>query len=88
MYWLLRLLRTRDTLQPTCDPHVFIEEQRDGYVRYRNKDGRRWEVLGKCIDLGFCYQGAKNPKPERDCPITPEFKNCCPFVIKELDNAD
>jgi hypothetical protein len=43
---------------PTADPHVFIEEKRLGYVRYRSDDGRRWEVTGTCIRLGNCLVGA------------------------------
>lgn len=70
----------------TCDPHVFIQEQRLGYVRYHNtKDGRRWEVHGICINIGKCYEGAANPKPELDCPVAPGFKNdCCPLKIVVL----
>jgi hypothetical protein len=47
-----------DKLQPTADPTVFIEEQREGYVRYRNTDGRRWEVHGTCDRRGDCLIGA------------------------------
>lgn len=43
---------------PTSDPTVWIEEQRDGYVRYRNADGRRWEVHGVCDRRGDCLIGA------------------------------
>lgn len=42
----------------TADPHVFIEEQRDGYVRYWCDDGRRWEVHGVCDRRGDCLIGA------------------------------
>jgi len=43
----------------TADPYVVIEEQKDGYVRYRNKEtGKRWEVIGYCIRLGNCLIGA------------------------------
>lgn len=73
---------------PTCDPDVMIEEQRVGYVCYRNKDGRRWEVWGICDQRGNCSQGAVNTKPELDCPVTPEFKDCCPFTFVELDRGD
>lgn len=45
-------------LTPTQDPHVWIEEQRKGYVRYRNSEGRRWEVHGECVGLGHCIVGA------------------------------
>lgn len=46
-------------LEPTSDPSVFIEEQRQGYVRYRRlTDGRRWEVHGECDRRGDCLIGA------------------------------
>ena len=45
-------------MSPTADPCVWIEEQRDGYVRYRNADGRRWEVHGTCDRRGDCLIGA------------------------------
>ena len=74
--------------QPTSDPFVVIEEKREGYVRYRNGDGRRWEVHGVCVGLGNCWQGALNPKPELDSPVTPEFKGCCPFTFVELEPGE
>lgn len=45
-------------LQPTADPTVYIEEQRPGYVRYVNDEGRRWEVVGTCDQRGDCLVGA------------------------------
>lgn len=72
---------------PTSDPYVFIEEKREGYVRYRNLDGRRWEVHGVCDQRGHCWEGANGPKPELDSPVTPEFKGCCPFRFVELEPA-
>lgn len=46
-------------MEPTSDPHVFIEERREGYVRYqRRTDGRRWEVWGTCDHRGDCLIGA------------------------------
>lgn len=46
-------------LIPTADPHIFIEEQRHGYVRYRRiTDGRRWTVEGTCDRRGDCLIGA------------------------------
>jgi hypothetical protein len=46
-------------MQPTADPHVAIEEHRDGYTRYRRlTDGRRWEVWGYCDRNGACLIGA------------------------------
>jgi hypothetical protein len=48
-----------DQLIDTCDPFVKIEEQREGYVRYRRTtDGRRWEVWGVCDQRGDCLIGA------------------------------
>jgi hypothetical protein len=76
-----------DELQLTCDPFVFIEEKREGYVRYRNTEGRRWEVHGVCDQRGDCWAGAVGPKPELDCPVTPEFKGCCPFMFVELEKT-
>lgn len=45
-------------LEPTCDPQILTEERRDGYVRYRHADGRRWEVHGVCDRRGDCLVGA------------------------------
>jgi hypothetical protein len=56
---------------PTADPDVFIEEQRDGYVRYQRKDGLRWIVLGTCDRRGDCMIGAVVETP--DGPV--EIKN-------------
>lgn len=43
----------------TSDPYVVIEEQRQGYVRYRDTiTGRRWEVHGVCDRRGDCLVGA------------------------------
>ena len=80
---------------PTVDPHVQIEEQRDGYVRYTSDDGRRWEVLGTCDHRGDCLIGAvidgevvETPERARelavaytglDVPVTPKFEGCCPL---------
>lgn len=44
--------------EPTADPYVLIEERREGYVRYRHADGRRWEVHGVCDRRGDCLIGA------------------------------
>lgn len=45
-------------MEPTTDPHVLIEERREGYVRYRRiSDGRRWEVYGTCDRRGDCLIG-------------------------------
>jgi hypothetical protein len=44
--------------EPTSDPEVVIEERTAGYVRYRDLDGRRWEVRGECTRLGYCLIGA------------------------------
>ena len=43
---------------PTADPSVWIEEHYEGYTRYRNSEGRRWEVHGYCDRRGDCLIGA------------------------------
>ena len=49
----------------TADPFVVIEEQRTGYVRYRNiETGRRWEVHGVCDRRGDCLIGAVIDTPD------------------------
>lgn len=46
-------------LQATADPSVFIEERREGYVRYiAPATGRRWEAHGVCDRRGDCLIGA------------------------------
>jgi hypothetical protein len=79
-----------DNLIKTSDPNVFIEEQREGYVRYICKDSRRWEVHGVCTDIGTCWEGAVSEKPVLDCPVGPGFdeKSCCPLKVIVLPNAD
>ena len=88
-------------MTPTCDPFIFIEEQREGYYRYRNGDGRRWEVHGVCDRRALCLVGAvidgelvETAERGRelamayaglDCPVTPEFTGCCPFTYVELE---
>lgn len=42
---------------PTADPAVAIEASEPGYVRYRNSEGRRWEVHGFCDRRGDCLIG-------------------------------
>ena len=79
-----------EQLEPTCDPYVFIEEKRIGYVRYREiQNGeivKRWEVHGICTGKGKCYEGAANYKPILDCPVNEHFKNdCCPLKVHVLD---
>lgn len=81
------------------DPNVVIEEQREGYVRYRrDNDGKRWEVYGICDDNRACMVGAvvdgvyiENieqaralPKPDLDCPVFLGFSDCCPLRVVEL----
>lgn len=67
---------------PTADPDVFIEEQREGYIRYQRTDGLRWEVHGICDGRGWCYEGAAEPAPEGlDVPVAPGFSGCCPLKI-------
>ena len=102
---LLPLQFPQETLKPTCDPYIFIEEIRLGYVRYRRvTDGRRWEVHGICDKRGYCVLGM-NINGEKvssleeakklaeaydglDCPVTPEFKGCCPFTYNELSGVN
>lgn len=62
----------------TADPHVVIEAQRPGVVRYRRDDGYRWEVHGVCPQRGTCMEGAVPedigwlPSAERlDVPVAP-----------------
>jgi hypothetical protein len=84
----------------TVDPHVVIEEQRSGYVRYRRDDGRRWEVHGICDHRGDCIVGAVIDGHEvtaeeapvlakayagPDVPVLPGFKGCCPLEGWWLD---
>lgn len=66
--------------QPTCDPFVVIEARSPvevtgdaAWVRYRNAEGRRWEVWGACNQCGACWEGAVGDPPELDCPVSPEF---------------
>lgn len=82
----------------TCDPYIVIEEQREGYVRYRRTDGQRWEVNGVCDHNRACMVGAvvdgvlvetivqarALPTPELDCPVGPGFTGCCPLEIVVL----
>lgn len=85
-------------MERTIDPHVLIEERRDGYVRYRGDDGRRWEVYGWCDGNRACMVGAvvdghkietmeeahALPALSLDCPVGPGFKGCCPLEVVEL----
>lgn len=75
-------------LSKTCDTSILIEYEETGRIVYRRRDGRRWIVLGICTNKGYCYQGAVNPKPELDCPVTPEFKGCCDFTYIELNKIN
>lgn len=90
-------------MKPTLDPYVVIEEQRDGYVRYRNTEtGKRWEVHGVCDHRRDCMVGAvvddvlietveqarALPTPDLDCPVAPGFSGCCPLRVVELDGDD
>ncbi len=76
-------------LERTEDVRTYIEEKRDGYVRYVNTAGKRWEVIGTCIGIGTCYEGAVSPPPTLDCPITETFQdNCCPFTINVIEHGN
>jgi hypothetical protein len=45
-------------VEPTADPTILIEEQREGYVRYNQPaTERRWEVYGTCDHRGDCLIG-------------------------------
>lgn len=47
------------SLKRTQDPDIGIEEQRQGYVRYRRRStGERWEVHGDCVGVAHCIVGA------------------------------
>lgn len=62
----------------TCDPTVIIVYQEtDLIIYYQIETEESWIIYGKCTDKGYCYEGAVNPKPELDCPVRPEFKDCC-----------
>jgi hypothetical protein len=85
-------------LERTTDPHVLIEERRDGYTRYRNAGGLRWEVVGVCDHNRACMVGAvvggvlvetveqarALPTPALDCPVGPGFSGCCDLRIEVL----
>lgn len=45
-------------MERTADPHVFIEARGEGWIRYRNVEGRRWEVHGTCDRRGDCLIGS------------------------------
>jgi hypothetical protein len=82
----------------TIDPHVWIEEQFEAYVRYRADDGRCWEVHGVCDHNRACMVGAvvdgaliesvaqarALPRPKLDCPVGPGFSGCCELKVAEL----
>jgi hypothetical protein len=86
--------------QPTSDPDVLIEAQGPGWVRYRQRDGRRWETHGVCDKRGNCLVGAVIEDEAvifidrarelavdyagLDCPVTPDFTGCCPFTFVQL----
>lgn len=68
----------------TADPHVQLEEIARDYRRYRNSDGRRWEVFGECSKRGQCtgYHQLE------DFPVvTPEVRCECPLTFRELPPA-
>lgn len=82
------------TESPTCDPYVVIEQERPGFVVYKNiLTGRRWSVDGVCDYRGNCMIGVVEPWPPKlrkdrlDVPVTPEFFGCCPFTFVELESA-
>jgi hypothetical protein len=80
--------RYKDLERTEC-VHTYIEEKRDGYVRYVNTKGKRWEVFGYCTGIGKCYEGASNPTPYLDCPITENFtKDCCDLTVNVIEQGE
>jgi hypothetical protein len=93
-------LFVRGDVTATLDPHVWIEEQRPTYTRYRCDDGRRWEVHGVCDHNRACLAGAvidgvlietveqarALPTPLLDCPVGPGWKSgvCCDLRVTVL----
>lgn len=77
-------------LEPTEDVYIYIEERRPpDYIRYVSAQGKRWEVIGVCTNVGNCWEGAVGGKPELDCPFSPEYKGgCCPMTINVLPDAN
>lgn len=76
-------------LERTECVYTYIEEKREGYIRYVSAKGERWEVIGVCTNIGTCREGAASPMPELNCPITPSYNNeCCPMTINVLNNAN
>lgn len=67
----------------TNDPYVMAEERLPGYARYRNLDGRRWEVYGQCQGTGVCYGGEP---VDTSGVLTPDLKPCttCRISFVEL----
>ena len=65
-----------EDLAPTADATVRIEEQSEGYIRYRANDGHRWEVRGVCDRRGFCLIGAVIQTPNG------------PFQIESLEDIE
>jgi hypothetical protein len=76
----------------TCDPYVFIKEQRFNengkcifWHYYRTTDEKEWIVEGECIGLGKCWEGAVGPKPTLDCPVAHGFTGCCDLKITDIN---
>lgn len=73
----------------TCDIDVVIEDEHYGYIRYRNvRTGEVWVVLGICVNLGYCYKGATNPKPWKDCPVACGFEGCCSLQTIKIEDGN
>jgi hypothetical protein len=74
--------------------HTLIEEKRDGYIRYINRNGRRWEIIGHCTKCGKCWEGMPYREVKLDNPATPEMKPpypICPLqriVLEPGDTSD
>lgn len=62
----------------TCDPTcIIIFRAKDLIIYYNIVTDEQWLIYGCCKQLGFCYEGVKDPKPELDCPVRPDFEGCC-----------
>lgn len=62
----------------TCDQTVIIVHKEEHFIiYYQIPTEKSWLIYGDCTDKGYCYEGVSSPKPELDCPVTPEFEGCC-----------
>jgi len=62
----------------TCDPTlIIVYREKDLIIYYNVINDEQWIIYGCCKQLGYCYEGAVNEKPELDCPVRPDFEGCC-----------